>query len=260
MTQARPARRQRKAAPKQAHAATPFTHAAPRARHDGWTPDRQIAFIDALAESGCVSEACATIGIAPRSAYRLRARTDAQGFRLAWDAALDYAIRRLSDACLSRALHGEAIPHYFQGEQIGEHRRYDNRLAMFLLRYRDPLRYAAPLDQMVYEGDTEGAAIRLAKARERAEGEAHGIAATEFEPDDLPFATTPVAAERERQVEDAIVRSNAPIHGSYARRERLRKRRADLWEQEHGDEKAKERALLIAEIARLSGEGKPGVT
>jgi hypothetical protein len=260
MTQAGPARRLRKAAPKPPRSATPFAPAPTRARHDGWTPERQIAFIDALAESGCVAEACATIGIAPRSAYRLRARVDAQGFRLAWDAALDYAIRRLSDACLSRALHGEPVPHYFRGEQVGEHRRYDNRLAIFLLRYRDPLRYAATLDQMVYEGHVEGAAIRLAKARDRAEGEAHGIAAGEFEPDAAPFATTPIAEEQARQVEEALVRSKAPIHGSYERRERLRKRRADLWEKEHGDRDAEARALLTAEIARLSGEGKAGAT
>src|SRR5436190_19917640 len=41
-------------------------------RHDGWTAERQRAFIAVLAETGCVSEACAEIGITPRSAYRLR--------------------------------------------------------------------------------------------------------------------------------------------------------------------------------------------
>ena len=40
-----------------------------------------------------------------QSAYRLRRHFDAQGFRLAWDAAFDYAIRRLSDAVMSRAIH-----------------------------------------------------------------------------------------------------------------------------------------------------------
>ena len=67
--------------------------------------------------------------------------------------ALDLAIRRLADACLARAMHGEVIPHCYQGE----HRRYDNRLAMFLLPYRDPLRYAATLNQMLYSGPPEAA-------------------------------------------------------------------------------------------------------
>src|SRR5689334_13687723 len=41
-------------------------------RHDGWTVERQQAFIAALATGGCVSEACAEVGITARSAYRLR--------------------------------------------------------------------------------------------------------------------------------------------------------------------------------------------
>src|SRR5687768_6797623 len=45
-----------------------FAPAATRARHDGWTAGRQRAFIAALAETGCVSEACAEVGITPRSA------------------------------------------------------------------------------------------------------------------------------------------------------------------------------------------------
>jgi len=54
-----------------------------RHRHDGWTPDKQSRFIDALAESGCVEEACAAIGMSKQSAYQLRTRPQAQGFRIA---------------------------------------------------------------------------------------------------------------------------------------------------------------------------------
>jgi hypothetical protein len=258
MTQAKPARRLRKAAPKPPRPATSFAPAPTRARRDGWTPDRQIAFIDALAASGCVKEACATIGISPRSAYALRARIDAQGFRLAWDAALDYAIRRLSDECLSRALNGVAVPHYFQGQQVGEHRRYDNRLAMFLLRYRDPLHYAATLDRMVYDGHVEGAAIRLAKARDRAEDEAHGVADQDCAPDAPPFTVTPITEEQARQDEEALVRSNAPIRGSQARRTRLQEQRAQRCHEELAERRATERADLVAAIARLSGKSASG--
>ncbi|MEH3107767.1 MAG: hypothetical protein PGN09_10970 [Sphingomonas fennica] len=105
-----------------------------RVRQDGWTPDRQQAFIEALAQSACVTEACRTVGMSKRSAYALRTRPAAQGFRIAWDAALDLGIRRLTDECLSRALNGVPVPHFYRGEQVGEHRRYDNRLAMFPLR------------------------------------------------------------------------------------------------------------------------------
>ncbi|ODU20708.1 MAG: hypothetical protein ABS87_09270 [Sphingomonas sp. SCN 67-18] len=147
--------------PRQPPSRPAFTPAAPRARHDGWTPEKQVAFIDALAESGCVAEACARVGQSPSTAYRLRRRVDAYSFRAAWDAALDYAIRRLSDAAFSRALHGVARPVFFQGEQVGERRYYDERLTMFLLRYRDPDRYGMWLDRREPRRRPDAQAIML---------------------------------------------------------------------------------------------------
>jgi hypothetical protein len=138
-----------------------------RDRFDGWRPEKQVGFIEALAECGCVEHACERVGMSARSAYALRRRVDAQSFRIAWDAALDYAIRRLSDAAFSRALNGVARPVFFQGQQIGERRYYDERLTQFLLRYRDPVRYGRWNDRMEYEQPPEGAALLLAKAVNR---------------------------------------------------------------------------------------------
>ena len=149
-----------------------FTPVPVRARHDGWTPETQTAFIEALAECGCVTEACARVKRSAHSAYALRRRIDAQGFRLAWDAALDYAIRRLSDAAFSRALHGVSRPVFYKGEQVGERRHYDEKLTMFLLRYRDPLRYGRWLDEMGYDGHPEGTAVALTRATSRMEEDA----------------------------------------------------------------------------------------
>ena len=139
-----------------------FTPVAVRARHDGWTPERQVAFIEALAECGCVTDAAKRVGKSTETAYALRARFDAQPFRMAWDAALDYAIRRLSDSAYSRALHGVVVPHYYKGELIGEHRRYDGALTRFLLRYRDPQRYGRIRDKIDPGRHEEYAATRLA--------------------------------------------------------------------------------------------------
>ncbi|MBA3898247.1 MAG: hypothetical protein H0X36_14180 [Sphingomonadaceae bacterium] len=147
-----------------------FAPVAVRARHDGWTTERQIEFIKALAECGCVADAARRVGISAESAYRLRRRFDAAPFRLAWDAALDFAIRRLSDAAYSRAIHGVAVPHYYKGELVGEHRRYDDSLTRFLLRYRDPPRYAHSLDKQEYGGSDELLAIRLARMLNQVEG------------------------------------------------------------------------------------------
>lgn len=146
-----------------------------RARHDGWTPDKQHDFIAALAESGCVTEACAAVRMSPKSAYQLRARPDASVFRQAWDVALDYAVRALADAAFSRALHGVARPVFYKGEQIGERRHYDERLTMFLLRYRDPVRYGAWIDKMEARRHPDGAGIVLAHALNAVMDAAHGV-------------------------------------------------------------------------------------
>jgi hypothetical protein len=127
---------------------TPFKPVPLRARHDGWTPEKQVAFIEALAASGCVDEACQRVGMHRSSAYELRARPEAESFRAAWQAALSHAIQRLEDAAFSRALNGVARPVFYKGELIGERRYHDERLTMFLLRYRDPARYGRWRDQM----------------------------------------------------------------------------------------------------------------
>jgi hypothetical protein len=116
-------------------------------RHDGWTAERQEAFLKALASCGCIREACATVGMSHVSAYRLRARPSAIAFRKAWDAALDCAMHRLEEAAVSRALNGVPRPVFYKGEQVGEWRHHDERLTMFLLRYRRPHRYCEQPDR-----------------------------------------------------------------------------------------------------------------
>lgn len=132
-----------------------FTPVNLRSRHDGWSPDKQVAFIEALAESGCVQDACRRVGMSDVSAYALRRREDAQGFRDAWDAALDYALHRLEQAAIGRALNGVARPVYYKGEQVGEWREFDERLTMFLLRTRRAGRYGAWIDRIVPFDDPE---------------------------------------------------------------------------------------------------------
>ena len=110
-----------------------------------------------------MTEACERVGLSASTAYRLRRRVDAYSFRAAWDAALDYAVRRLSDAAFSRALHGVTRPVWFQGEQVGERRYYDERLTMFLLRYRDPDTYGAWRDRREPRRRPDARAIALGR-------------------------------------------------------------------------------------------------
>ena len=59
----------------------PFRH-----RHDGWTPERQRAFLLALGSGACLKDACAAVGLSKTSAYRAKARMPE--FAAAWDKAL----------------------------------------------------------------------------------------------------------------------------------------------------------------------------
>ena len=125
-----------------------FTPALLRSRHDGWTAPRQIAFIEALAETGCIEEASRHVGMSRQGAYALRRHPDGALFRDAWDAAVDYALHRLEAAAIGRAVNGVPRPIFYKGEQVGETREHDERLTMFLLRYRRSARYGAWLDRL----------------------------------------------------------------------------------------------------------------
>lgn len=57
----------------------------PRIRRDGWTPERQLRFLEKLAETRSVSAAAASAGMSRESAYRLRARKEGLLFGHLWD-------------------------------------------------------------------------------------------------------------------------------------------------------------------------------
>ena len=54
-------------------------------RHDGWTPERQRAFIAALADTGSVTRSAAMVNMSQGNCYYLRRAPGAEGFAAAWD-------------------------------------------------------------------------------------------------------------------------------------------------------------------------------
>lgn len=107
-----------------------------RVRRDGWTVQRQRAFITALADSGSVREAAAMAGVSPRSAYQLRRAKGAEDFARAWDMALQQAVRVLTDIAFERAVNGTSEPVFNRdGIEVGTRQRLNDRLLMFLLRH-----------------------------------------------------------------------------------------------------------------------------
>ena len=124
----------------------PFTPVPVARRHDGWTPERQRGFIDALAEIGCVTAAAKHVGMTPKSAYRLRNHAGATSFAAAWDKSIGQGRANADDTAIGRALHGEVIPVFYRGHQIGERRRYNDRLLITVLRRHGFARAAPSLD------------------------------------------------------------------------------------------------------------------
>ncbi|HKN87996.1 MAG TPA: hypothetical protein VJV04_14135 [Nitrospiraceae bacterium] len=139
----------------------PFEPAQLRARHDGWTAKKQIAFIEALAECGIVDEACRRVGMSDTSAYELRRRSCGAQFRRAWDAAIEYSEHRAYEAARERVIKGVARPVFYKGEQVGEYRHFDERLTIYMLHTRtrrpahllNPLPPLPSLDEEPYEDD-----------------------------------------------------------------------------------------------------------
>jgi hypothetical protein len=125
----------------------PFEPAVLRPRHDGWTAERQIHFIEALAATKCVDEACRRVGMSDTSAYELRNRPCGAAFARAWDIALECQLDRLEQSVVERSLNGVPRPIFYKGEQVGEYRHYDERLTMFLLRSRRAARYGKWIGQ-----------------------------------------------------------------------------------------------------------------
>lgn len=122
-----------------------FTPVPRKYRHDGWTPERQRAFIDALAATGSVTAAAARINMSTEGAYYLRRQPGAEQFAASWAAALDHGVQHLTDLAIDRATHGTPVPIFWKGEQVGERRRYNDRLLMFILKHHLPARYGGAM-------------------------------------------------------------------------------------------------------------------
>ncbi|MFM5918231.1 MAG: hypothetical protein ACKOOL_11960 [Novosphingobium sp.] len=119
----------------------PYLHPCPRG--NSITPERQRAFVAALAASGIVTQAARAIGASLEALYRLRGRPGAEGFAAAWDAAIERGLTRLEDCALERALQGTPTPIVAGGEVVGWWGKPDNHLLRFLLQQRLPAKYGA---------------------------------------------------------------------------------------------------------------------
>ena len=110
-----------------------FDPVSVRHRIDGWTPQKQREYVEALADSGVSRYAAARVGMSEQSVNRLRRRPDARSFDRACEAAMRIGARRLVSVAFERAIEGTVKRIYYHGEVKSEERVYDNRLLMALI-------------------------------------------------------------------------------------------------------------------------------
>ena len=115
-----------------------------RARHDGWTPARQRAFIDVLADCGSITAAAGRVGMSREAAYRLRRHPAAADFRAAWDTALAEGWRQVQDTAFDRVVNGETVVWERGGVVISRHRPCAPRLLIHMLDRAAQVQAARP--------------------------------------------------------------------------------------------------------------------
>ena len=125
-------------------------------RRNSIGPARQRKFIAALAATGIVKEAAADIGASVEALYALRQRPGAEGFRAAWDAAVDRGVQRIEDGALKRAIEGGPQPIIWRGRVVAWQKVHNEALVMFFLRQRRAARYGNAPAVPRGERDREG--------------------------------------------------------------------------------------------------------
>ena len=88
-----------------------------------------------MADTGCVDRAARMVNMAQANCYTLRRAPGAEGFRRAWDAALDFGLKLLKDIAFERAIEGQLVPVFVAGKLMGFRRKKNDALLMFCLRH-----------------------------------------------------------------------------------------------------------------------------
>jgi len=108
------------------------------------TPKKRAAFLEALAESGNVSEACGIAVVSRDCVYRLR-KADKE-FAAMWETAIEIACDSLELEARRRAKEGWLEPVHWQGIPMSVVRKYSDTLLIFLLKGANPEKYRERFD------------------------------------------------------------------------------------------------------------------
>ena len=103
-----------------------------------WTPALELSFVEALADTGSVTEACRIVSMSRRAAYDRKRKGAGLAFRIGWDAAVLLARDVVADELLDRALAGQWTE-TIKDPETGKTRRFaqDRNLGLALLSRLD---------------------------------------------------------------------------------------------------------------------------
>lgn len=118
-----------------AHGPPPERCKSYRMRHDGWTADRQNIFIETLAKTRCVRDACRVAQISSTSAYNHRKRSAA--FDERWALALRRSDTTIGEVAWKRAVEGVEEDVWYHGKVVGQRKKYANDVLRLLIQRDD---------------------------------------------------------------------------------------------------------------------------
>ncbi len=119
-----------------------------------WTPAQMRSFLEALAETGCVADACTQVSKSRRAAYYLRNRHDGRAFNLGWNAAVLNAKAVVTDLLMERVILGETVE-TVKNVETGRTTRVHHpvRLSLGLFDRLERMTDASIEQEMELEGD-----------------------------------------------------------------------------------------------------------
>jgi hypothetical protein len=108
------------------------------------TPKKRLTFLETLAETGNVTEACKVACMSRDCAYRLKRKDDE--FAEMWETAIEIASDALEAEARRRAKDGWLEPVHWQGIPMSVVRKYSDTLLIFLLKGARPDKYRERYD------------------------------------------------------------------------------------------------------------------
>lgn len=100
---------------------------------------RDQKFFDTIAEGRTIQDACKAAGYSAKSVYRWREEDEA--FAAQWALALRCALDLLEGAADIRGRDGYVEPIFFQGDEVGNKRKYSDALLLARLKALNPAAY-----------------------------------------------------------------------------------------------------------------------